>query len=216
MDLPPYLHPQDDGWRLEDAVSIWLLVHYGINRSDPDTPEICRLRLQARREVVTLASELPDQLKSPPVYVRRVHRDWGGATDQWPRQSRNSTPPPPPRTWVTTTALAGLCRQCGHVPPWEQQPPLATLHPALVPQETLALGADEGELATGGRPSTNAGAYAYIDSLLAKGSGKAAAYQNAASKFPSPGIDHDTRANQLASGYRQRNRNHRNKAHKPL
>jgi hypothetical protein len=197
---------------LEDAVSIWLLVHYDIAPTTAETPAVQRLRARAQQEVSPLLTLAPGEPVQRPA-TRIVTRYLGGGEEsRWPQLYLVDNP----KTWVPADALAGLCRQCGHVPPWEQQPPLATLHPALVPQETLALGADEGELATGGRPSTNAGAYAYIDSLLAKGSGKAAAYQNAASKFPSPGIDHDTRANQLASGYRQRNRNHRNKAHKPL
>jgi len=116
ITLPVYLQPQNGGWRLEDAVSIWLLVHYEIGKSDPDTTEIRRLRLQARREVATLASELPDHLKPPT--IRRVARDWGGgASDSFPRQTRWVAPP---RTWVTMSALAGLCRQHGYTPPWEQ------------------------------------------------------------------------------------------------
>lgn len=197
MDLPTYLHPQHGGWRLEDALSLWLLVHYGINRSDPDTPEIRRLRLQARREVETLASELPDQLKSPPVYVRRVHRDWGGASDQWPRQTRNSPPPPPPRTWVTTAALAGLCRQSGHVPPWEQQTPTAGRQPpdAVVPVVTKKT-----------KPTMNAEAYAFIAVQLAEGMDLGEACQAAAIKFPRG--DEKLRKSSLYNGYKQLMKNH--------
>ena len=145
MDLPSYLQPQDDGWCLDDAVAIWLLVHYGIHRADPDTPELRRLRFQARREVATLASEVPKHRQTPPVYVRRVHREWGNASDQWPRQTRDS---PPPRTWVTTAALAALCRQHGHTPPWEPAP--AVEKPGA-PRTPGGPAAPPGEPASGGK-----------------------------------------------------------------
>lgn len=102
MNLPSYLKPEGGIFRIDDAETIWGLVHYGIPVGTPDTPEVKRLRQRARQEVATVASRDPGS----PQYVRTG--SGGGYLIS-------------PRTWVTVAAMAGLFRQHGHPYPWEQE-----------------------------------------------------------------------------------------------
>ena len=119
------------------------------------------------------------------------------------------------RYWITKEAMNELCTRHGIRPPWldtEAQATAPDLPPAAVaPVVALeqAPGGDERQVAPGGRPSTNAAAYDYIDALVAAGMKLTAAYHQAAIKFPSPGVDTDSRAKALGAGYRQRNRTNR-------
>ncbi len=119
MNLPGYLKPEGGIFRIDDAETIWGLVHYGIAVGTPDTPEVKRLRQRARQEVAAVASRDPGS----PQY-RRTGSGGGYITF--------------PRIWVTVAGLAGLFLQHGHPCPWEQeaepaQPPESAGRPGRPP-----------------------------------------------------------------------------------
>ena len=125
MNLPGYLQPQGDGWRIDDAVTLWGLIHYEIAVGTPDTPAVKRLRHRARREVAEVATknpESPDPPRGPVLRLRRSNWVTGGNYPSSRMEpTRQGVKCAPSRTWVTVAALAGLCRQHGHPCPWEQE-----------------------------------------------------------------------------------------------
>ena len=199
MNLPGYLQPQGDGWRIDDAVTLWGLIHYEIAVGTPDTPEVKRLRHRARREVAEVATKNPGSPDPPRgASLRRRCSNWVTGRD-YPSSrmelTRQGVKCAPSRTWVTVAALAGLCRQHGHPCPWEQE-----AEPAQQPVSA-------GRPGRPGRPSINAEAYLHIATLVAAGSDQGTACLDAASKY-FPNEAPQKRAERLASGYRQ----HRKKA----
>lgn len=137
MNLPGYLQPQGDGWRIDDAVTLWGLIHYEIAVGTPDTPAVRRLRLRARREVAAVATENPESPDPPRGASLRLRRsNWVRGWD-YPSSrmepTRQGVERAPSRTWVTVAALAGLCRQHGHPCPWEQEAEPAGLPPPPTP-----------------------------------------------------------------------------------
>ncbi len=134
MNLPGYLQPQGDGWRIDDAVTLWGLIHFEIAVGTPDTPAVKRLRHRARREVVAVATETPESPDPPRgSSLRPRYSNWFSGGD-YPSSrmepTRQGVKCAPSRTWVTVAALAGLCRQHGHPCPWEQEADPAGLPPS--------------------------------------------------------------------------------------
>lgn len=86
----------------------------------------------------------------------------------------------------------------------------------VAPMVTLeqAAGCDEQQVATGGRPSTNAEPYAYIDSLMDDNMGLRDACYAATIKFPKG--DPKKREASLYTGYMQLRRKRMNEANKPI
>lgn len=189
MNLPGYLQPQGDGWRIDDAVTLWGLIHYEIAVGTPDTPAVRRLRLRARREVAAVATENPESPDPPRGASLRLRRsNWVRGWD-YPSSrmepTRQGVERAPSRTWVTVAALAGLCRQHGHPCPWEQE---------AEPTQQVSAGRP-------GRRSTNAEAYQHIDTLIAAGSTPKSARLDAARKY-FPKEDSEAKAESLRTGYR--------------
>ena len=168
MDLPPYLHPQEGGWRLEDAVSIWLLVHYDIAPTTAETPAVQRLRARAQQEVSPLLTLAPGEPVQRPA-TRIVTRYLGGGEEsRWPQLYLVDNP----KTWVPADALAGLCRQHGHTPPWEPAPaaeePCAPLTPGgpASPTAEPATGGQQDFPPSTATPTGSAGRMRLYDDLV--------------------------------------------------
>ena len=117
------------------------------------------------------------------------------------------------RYWITKEAMSELCARHGIRPPWEQQEPQPPAAVAPVVALEQAPGGDERQVAPGGRPSTNAEAYAYIDDLMADGMNLGNACFAAASKFPRG--DPKKREASLHTGYIAYRRKRMSKANKP-
>ena len=209
MDVPTHLlNPPAGGWSIREAAGLWAWICYATPPTAPDTTEVRRIRVQAHREIRAIATQAPaGALPTRPTIRRQssqsIGPDWwviGG--DSAPSQA---TPKVLPANWVSQTAMEALAARHG-VSYGQPQPPAAVAPVVALEQ---APGGDERQVAPGGRPSTNAEAYAYIDELLARGMRKNAAYLEAASKFPSPGVAAASRASTLGAGYRQDKRNNR-------
>lgn len=179
MNLPGYLKPQDGKFRLEDATTLWGIVHYGIAVDTPETPEVKRLRQRAQREVAAVASKEI----GPILYNRTPIPPQRGGQES----TRGVSYICLPKIWVTAPAMAGLFQQHGHPYPWGPE-----AEPAHHP---VSAGLP-------GRPSTNAEAYRYIETLMAAGSKQLPACLDAASKF-FPDDDCQKKAETLAAGFRQ-------------
>mgnify|MGYP001765742090 CR=1 FL=1 len=205
MDVPTHLlNPPAGGWPIHQAAGLWAWLCYAIPPTAPDTTEVGRIRNQAFREIRAIATQAPAGALPTRPTIRRRTSTWLPSSDDPPLR-RQVVPSAPPADWVTQPALEALAARHG-VSYGQPQPPAAVAPVVALEQ---APGGDERQVAPGGRPSTNAEAYAYIDELLARGMRKNAAYLEAASKFPSPGVAAASRASTLGAGYRQDKRNNR-------
>ncbi len=197
--LPPALiNPLGGQYPFITAIRVWMHLYYGIEHdADETTPAYKRSRDQAYGDLRPLA-KLTKWRQNPVIWfhyhitredLARFASERGLSLDLQPAPGPNRASAAP------TPALVA---------------PVVTLEKAL--------GGDGQQIATGGRPSKNAPAYAYIDSLIAKGINKRSAIKDAAIKFPDPedeAVDAELRTERLASGYRQRNLTGQNKANKP-
>jgi hypothetical protein len=125
MNLPGYLKPQDGNFRIDDAETLWGLVHYGIAVGTPETPEVKRLRQRARQEVAAVVSKDPGPIRyeSRPLARRPDEQAYDACFPLPPSlvRSRSVGYLIFPRTWVTVDGMAGLFRQHGHPYQWEPE-----------------------------------------------------------------------------------------------
>ena len=205
MDVPHHLlNPPAGGWHVRLAGELWAWLAYGIEPAAAETSATKMLRMQAHREIKAIATQAPAGALPTRPTIRRRTSTWLPSND-YPPLRRQVVPSAPPADWVSQAALEALAARHGV----SYGPPQATAAVAPVVALEQAPGGDVRQAAPGGRPSTNAEAYAFIDELLASGMRKNAAYLEAASKFPSPGVAAASRASTLGAGYRQDKRNNR-------
>ncbi len=112
MTIPLHLlNPPAGGWPVSEAAILWAELHYGIERSAPDTIAIRRTRGHALREVLTVATPPPAPKAKPKARPQGdgfAPAGWGIGCNDPP------APPRPPRpNWVSVSALAALADRHG-------------------------------------------------------------------------------------------------------